>query len=259
MTGYYEIAPARTVGPSFQLARFTVVLLLVAGLAHRYALLGAADLLRVIGVAFGLLLLSALLWVHAFLQVWRKGRPGGRRLAAAAVFLVLASLPFAFAGYGMLRYPALNDISTDREDPPRFFAIQQVPRTPDANRPGDVSPDPARQDAAYPQITGRRYTTSPDIVFAEIDRMIADDGWSSVHRAGTLQEDEEVSVEGIVRSPILRFPADVVIRLTDEGDSTYVDMRSASHYGRHDLGGNARFIGGFLTDLDAAMLARAGG
>ncbi len=46
--------------------------------------------------------------------------------------------------------------------------------------------------------------------------------------------------------------------MTDEGDATYVDMRSASHFGQHDLGDNARRIDDFLSDLDAAMLARAG-
>jgi len=56
----------------------------------------------------------------------------------------------------------------------------------------------------------------------------------------------------------LRFPVDAVVRMTDEGDATYVDMRSASQFGQHDLGDNARRIDDFLSDLDAAMLARGG-
>ena len=48
------------------------------------------------------------------------------------------------------------------------------------------------------------------------------------------------------------------IRITDEGDTCYVDMRSASRYGRHDLGDNAARITGFLTALDAAVAGAAG-
>ena len=52
--------------------------------------------------------------------------------------------------------------------------------------------------------------------------------------------------------------ADVAVRLTDEDASTFVDMRSASHYAQHDLGDNADRISRFLADLDAMMQAGAG-
>ena len=42
------------------------------------------------------------------------------------------------------------------------------------------------------------------------------------------------------------------------GSAAFVDMRSASRYGAHDLGGNAAFILGFMEALDAAMAAQAG-
>jgi uncharacterized protein (DUF1499 family) len=258
MTGYYEIAPARTVGPAFQLARFVVVLFVVAGIAHRYAFLGTSDFVLVGAVVFALAVVGALFWAHAFRQVWRKGRPGGRRLAVAGFLLALGFLPFVLSGVALVRYPRLSDISTDRADPPAFFAIGQIARAPDARRPGANSPDPARQDAAYPEITGRRYTSSPDIVMEEVDRLVEEKDWSQVHHTGTPQADTEISVEGVVHTLVLRFPVDVVVRMTDEGDATYVDMRSASQFGQHDLGDNARRIDDFLSDLDAAMLARGG-
>ncbi len=52
---------------------------------------------------------------------------------------------------------------------------------------------------------------------------------------------------------LLGFPADVAIRLIDEGTSTYVDMRSASRYGGHDLGDNAARIEAFLAELDVEI------
>ena len=65
-------------------------------------------------------------------------------------------------------------------------------------------------------------------------------------------------IEALARTAILAFPVDVSIRITDEGETSYVDMRSASRYGRHDLGDNAARIAGFLTALDAAVAGAAG-
>jgi hypothetical protein len=62
----------------------------------------------------------------------------------------------------------------------------------------------------------------------------------------------------LAKTMILGLPVDVSIRITDEGDTTYVDMRSASRYGRHDLGDNAARINGFLVALDAAVAGAAG-
>ncbi|RST82838.1 DUF1499 domain-containing protein [Aquibium carbonis] len=63
----------------------------------------------------------------------------------------------------------------------------------------------------------------------------------------------EVSIEVRAFSRWLRFPADLVVRLTDEGETTFVDLRSASHFAQHDLGDNADRIRRFLVDLDARM------
>jgi hypothetical protein len=50
---------------------------------------------------------------------------------------------------------------------------------------------------------------------------------------------------------LLRFPADAVVRLTDEEESVFVDMRMSNRYLPHDLGENARQIAAFLNELDA--------
>jgi uncharacterized protein (DUF1499 family) len=50
----------------------------------------------------------------------------------------------------------------------------------------------------------------------------------------------------------------VAIRVFDDSSATFVDMRSASRYGRHDLGDNATRINRFLSDLDDRVAALAG-
>jgi uncharacterized protein (DUF1499 family) len=64
-------------------------------------------------------------------------------------------------------------------------------------------------------------------------------------------------LNAVAYSYLLGFPSDVSVRIEDRGESTYVDMRSASRYGRHDLGENATRIERFMRDLDARMQAPA--
>lgn len=58
---------------------------------------------------------------------------------------------------------------------------------------------------------------------------------------------------------VLGIPQDVLIRLDEEEETTYVDMRAATRDGNHDLGLNARLIRDFLRDLDIRLLGIAGG
>ncbi|MQW01538.1 DUF1499 domain-containing protein [Sinorhizobium medicae] len=68
----------------------------------------------------------------------------------------------------------------------------------------------------------------------------------------------DVVLQGEWRSLIVGFRFDVLIRLREEAETTFVDLRVASRYGRHDLGMGAMFAEEFLRDLDAELLGIAG-
>jgi uncharacterized protein (DUF1499 family) len=68
--------------------------------------------------------------------------------------------------------------------------------------------------------------------------------------------EEAFALEGSARSFILGLPSDISIRVTESGDGSEVDMRSASRYGPHDLGDNAERIEGFLSELDIEIARR---
>ncbi|SOE17633.1 uncharacterized protein DUF1499 [Hoeflea halophila] len=61
------------------------------------------------------------------------------------------------------------------------------------------------------------------------------------------------------RTLVLGIPQDVLIRLSEEEQTTFVDMRAATRDGDHDFGINAALIRGFLRDLDLQLLGIAGG
>ena len=61
------------------------------------------------------------------------------------------------------------------------------------------------------------------------------------------------------RTLVLGIPQDVLIRLSEEEQTTFVDMRAATRDGEHDFGINADLIRSFLRDLDLQLLGIAGG
>jgi hypothetical protein len=68
----------------------------------------------------------------------------------------------------------------------------------------------------------------------------------------------DILLQGEWRSLIAGLRFDVLIRLREEAETTFVDMRVASRYGGHDLGLGAAFADQFLHALDAELLGIAG-
>lgn len=258
MTGFYD-RPASPLGDwSRFLARLAAMMFLIAGLSHRYGLMETTGFFWVLGVICLLAIAALVLSLLAFHRLWRAGARGGRAAAAGLALSLLVLAPFAVSAWRAMALPALNDISTDRRDPPAFFIA------PGLRKPGENAlsmPSAADLQAAaqaYPAATGRRYDAAPDRVLRAVDNVVAANGWRVVSRTGAPQETSEIVVEARAWTFLFAFPVDVVVRISDENESTYVDMRSASVFARHDLGDNARRIAAFMEALDAEMLALAG-
>ena len=87
------------------------------------------------------------------------------------------------------------------------------------------------QQDSYPSATGRRYEAPIGQVVEVVADVLDSRGWPIVSPTEPSGEATEITIEALASSSLLGFPADVAIRLIDEGTSTYVDMRSASRYG----------------------------
>ncbi|MCA1444305.1 DUF1499 domain-containing protein [Ensifer sp. IC4062] len=68
----------------------------------------------------------------------------------------------------------------------------------------------------------------------------------------------DVVLQGEWRTLTVGFRFDILIRLREEAETTFVDLRVASRYGAHDLGMGAAFAEEFLRALDAELLGIAG-
>lgn len=241
-----------------RLASFSAVLLVVSGLGHRFGLVETIGFFWLLGVVGALALCALLLAGAGFFQLWTYGDSGGIR-AARAVFVALAVLsPFGISAYRVHAYPRLSDVSTDVNDPPPLEAAARL-RTPDMNPVGPISAEEAALQAdGYPNLTGRRYPLSADRVQELAAQLVLANGWSFTRPPTPALDGGDSFIEALAKTTFLSFPVDVSIRITDESDTTYVDMRSASRYGRHDLGDNAARIDDFLSALDAAVAGAAG-
>jgi hypothetical protein len=250
MDEYLERRVSNATVWSRRLAVFAAVLLLTAATGHRIAFLSTPDFIPVLGVVAAVALLALLSAVRALFLFWDHGGKGGGSLLFAILVALLVLTPFGITAYRGITLPALNDVSTDTDDPPEL-PVAAERRTSDMNRIEPFTPERRKlQEDSYPAATGRRYE-APIAQVAEVVADVLDKRrWLIVGPAGIPTEASEITIEAQASSFLLGFPADIAIRLIDEDTSTYVDMRSVSRYGPHDFGDNATRIASFLAELD---------
>lgn len=246
---------------SRRIAVFSAVLFVTGGLTHRYGLIDTVSLFWIIGVVGGLAALGLVLGLAGLSRVWREGEIGARDGLLGTAVALLVLMPYLVSGYLFFACPLLNDISTDLADPPRFAFLQGM-RTSEMNVVAPIGEEAAAiQQENYPEITGRRYDLPADRVLGIVRHLAAARSWAVVHLpavAGDGPVAADTTLEAVAYSYLLAIPYDVAVRIIDEQGTTYVDMRSASRYGLHDFGENARRIAAFLSDLDAEASLQAG-
>jgi uncharacterized protein (DUF1499 family) len=135
------------------------------------------------------------------------------------------------------RYPIINDVATDLDDPPTFRRASGIPQLPEAFK--------ASIRKAYPDLTTLRLT---DVPLA--------DATAAAGRAAARMPRWEVKVadaerlEGVATTRLLRFRDDFTFRFRAHGSGgTAVDGRSRSRLGQGDFGANAVRIRAFFEVL----------
>jgi len=240
---------------SVRLGLLAVPVMVLAGLGHRFGVLDTPATFVVIAVSVALALAAVIAAVSALLAIWRKGDEGtGAAVRGLILGAVVLSVPL-YAAFWLMALPRLSDISTDPENPPRF-TIAAINRPASANPVLLPSPDQiAAQRSAYPHLASRLYPVDTGVVFNAALALVNDRRWQVLDLLEPVNAGEPGRIEATARTLLFAFKDDVVVVMTGEADGTRVDMRSASQYGRHDLGTNARRIQDFLDDLDAALAA----
>ncbi|NEI51933.1 DUF1499 domain-containing protein [Rhizobium ruizarguesonis] len=120
---------------------------------------------------------------------------------------------------------------------------------------GDTEPDRDAEDRPVkpPPASDDAVADAPDIIPVPTPRPYDDDVAKLIRGANG------VTLQGTTRTLILGLRFDIIIRLREEAETTFVDIRVASRYGQHDLGFSAEIAGDYLKALDAELLGIAGG
>jgi hypothetical protein len=244
---------------SHRLGLFALALALVTYVLHRVGHLTTPIALNTGAFALGIAALAVLIGIWAIGSIWVLGRSG---FHAALVGVIAATLPWLVplaALPAISSLPALTDISTDPVNPPPFGPIAKQ-RGPGSNSTVWAGPRTAPiQARSYPDLrtltVERGLDETFDLVLATV-RGRRGLGWRVV-----TQEPPAGGRPGIIeaseRTLLVGFTDDVVIRVAGRDGAVAVDVRSASRYGRHDLGANAsrirRFMREFQARLDATL------
>jgi hypothetical protein len=245
-------APTRRVSRAATWARrlgtFAAILGIVAIAAHR---LGPSEGLPGVAVA-GVVLATAgsavLLAVFALAAIWRSGDDGAGAAFVGLVWGAATLVPMMPAVVGAASFPSLSQVTTDLADPPAFvWAARERP--PGANDPDRLDPDQAAlQGEAYPTIVPLRVDAPAAEAYQMALALVAERRWRVLDRRAP-QNRIPGRIEAVARTQVYGFRDDIVIRVTPLGADARIDMRSASRFGHHDFGENARRVIAFMTEL----------
>ena len=236
---------------SGRLALFALAVAALSIVIVRSGLLEIEPALATFAAALIFAALAVLLSFLGFVVIWRQGRSG---LGSAILGLILGLLLLAYPGYLGYRaskLPAIHDITTDPDNPPRFDVLARLRPRGRNDYPGGAIAQAQR--SAYPDIAPLQESVPPKLVYDTALALVTKRKWHVVDARPPAAGRREAVIEAVARTPIMGFRDDVVIRVSAVGAGARVDMRSASRYGLHDFGANAARIRSLLEDIDDAV------
>jgi uncharacterized protein (DUF1499 family) len=207
--------------------------------------------MNLLTVSIGGLFLAIVVAVVGLIRIWFGGQIGAAQaFTGIAIALIGLAVPlFYLSDFFLL--PRLNDIETTPRAPMQFKQLAAM-RPADANR--IVEPDLAaaeEQEKGYPDIRPmeleRSVTETFDIVHEAVKRL----GWTIVLNEPPAEEPGRI--EATNRTMIMGYTDDALIRVTGDDTHAFIDVRSASRYGMHDLGANAEHIRELFAEVKAAL------
>lgn len=242
--------PSKSAKWALRIAIFVPVLALLSVFAHRSGSVDTPTFLVLLAVVALFAFVAFLFVVAAFRSLWVNGKRGGRRATWALFAVAIIAAPYLYAVALSITQPDVTDVSTDLINPPVFQAETQLfGENAETVVAGELLD-------GYPEITGRRYNATADAILEQVLQLAAERSWLLTARRGRVGADDVLLLEFSRKSKILGMPSEIIARVTDEGETTYLDVRSRSLFVSHDLGSNATIIRELLADIDFNMVGQ---
>lgn len=235
-------------------AFFSLLAALLALILMRTGLLEIEPALATFGGALLFAVFGIVLALGAFIVIWREGVPGGGyAFTAVAIGVLLLAYP-AYLGTKAYRLPMINDVTTDPLNPPRFDVIARLRPRGTVEYAGLHAAE--QQRAAYPDIEPLEVSATAQVAYDSALAVINKRKWRVVVERPPQAGRRDGQIEAVARTPIMGFRDDVAVRIRAARDGAVIDVRSASRYGKHDLGANASRVSSLLEDIDEEISVR---
>ena len=254
MTGQYKFKVSKPALWALWLSRLSIPVAILSFVLMRFGGLHPSVAIYCFATAVLLALLAVLVSLIALPGIWFEGNIGGKRLWGAFLRSQLILLPTLAAAYFYFTRPDFSDLSTNPLDPPAFSEAWS--EREDADNRLDIADLETREQKAlaYPELASKLINHPLELVSLMVEDTIKDNKWVILHQSGGSQYDTERLFEVKTSSLITGLRYVMAVRLEDDGDDgTIVDMRSASLWGTHDMGLNARRITSFMQSLDEKL------
>jgi uncharacterized protein (DUF1499 family) len=112
------------------------------------------------------------------------------------------------------------------------------------------------QRVAYPDVEPIVVDLDPDEAYALVLKTAAARGWRVIERRPPGGRSGDGHIDFLARTLVMGFDDDITVRLRPLAGQTRIDVRSASRYGRHDFGANAKRVAKFSEELQAQLDVR---
>jgi hypothetical protein len=215
-----------------RVATFATLVVVMAVLLARFGRLQPEMALGVFAGGLVAALVAAILAVAGLVQIWNDGARG---LGPALRGLVLVALVMAYPAWlagRAVTLPRVTDVSTDPMNPP------DLPGARPWTAAGGPPPKPLLLAGEVAPL-------------AELSREAALAlGWQVTGFVRPARGQPVARLIAVTRSPVMKLPGDVAVRLTPFDDGVRIDVRSATRVGEHDMGANAARIRAFLERLE---------
>lgn len=199
-------------------------------------------LLSILGTVVGL--------VAIFMTRKPETRAGRNRALIGTVLCLVVAVPVLGRMVRGSKYPPINDITTDVDNPPEFVFAQKLQHPPDRDMKYDKTKYAEKQRAGYGVIAPLKERLEPSAAFERV----TEEAQKVPTWKITYSDPAKNTLEVVATSKLFHFADDVVIEIrpTPDGESL-IEMRSKSRDGIGDFGINARRIHHFY---DRIALAR---
>lgn len=235
---------------SGRLGWFALVVAVFSVIIVRSGILEIVPALATFAAALIFAGLAILLAFAGFVVIWRQGLGGlGRAVTGLVLGIVLLAYP-GYLAYRGSKLPEISDITTDPGNPPHFGVLARLRPRGSSTYPGAQTA--ALQEKAYPDLEPLEYDAPAPVAYRVALAIVTKRHWHIVDAVPPAPRRDGM-IEAVARTLIMGFRDDVVVRVHAEGAGSRVDVRSASRYGFHDFGTNAKRVAALLSDIDDAM------